>query len=145
MLNTLDDPSGDKFRQETEKRFGLTAHLATRETDVLLLQAKNTGQPGFPRTSADPQGSFSQTTHRGEMQFRNAPLTVLASRLEAYLNVPVLDRTGLSGQYDMTLRWNQPVGEPNRQAIRQAVVDELGLELVPRREPIEMLVVEKTK
>ena len=40
--------SGDKFRQETEKRFGLTAHLATRETDVLLLQAEKHGAAGFP-------------------------------------------------------------------------------------------------
>ena len=143
VLNTFAE-AGTKLRDEVEKRFGLVAHLETRETDVLLLKVKSVGLPGLHPNNTGSQAGFSETTHRGEIIFKNLPPANLASRLEGYFGVPILDRTGLPGRFDIDLRWNQPVGEPNRVALRQAV-EGLGLELVPSREPVEMLVVEKVK
>jgi len=44
------------------------------------------------------------------------------------------------------LRWNETGNvEADHEALKQALLDQLGLELVPSRQPIEMLVVEKAK
>jgi uncharacterized protein (TIGR03435 family) len=65
--------------------------------------------------------------------------------LEGYSNVPVVDQTGFTNAFDMNLSW-QPSDLQNRNwnNINQALVP-LGLELVPSRESIEMLVVEKAQ
>jgi uncharacterized protein (TIGR03435 family) len=50
---------------------------------------------------------------------------------------PVIDQTGLTGNYDFI------TGAFGPNEINQVFLDQLGLELVPSREPVEMLVVEK--
>ena len=142
VLLTFVDRPNERFQEGVEKQLGLAAHRETRETDVLLLRVKDANAPGLHR-SPNPQGKPATGIRRGEIRFINEPLTSLASHLEAYLDIPVLDRTGLSGRFDMDLRWNQAVGNANRDAFQQALQDQLGLELVPSREPIEMLVVER--
>ncbi len=67
--------------------------------------------------------------------------------LDTYvLKLPFLAPPGLAGRYDFDLTWkasDQPGA--NLEAVKQALVDQLGLELVPARESIEMLAVEKVK
>jgi uncharacterized protein (TIGR03435 family) len=64
--------------------------------------------------------------------------------LEDYLGAPVFDRTGLTGNYDLMLGWNAQTNAASEQeTIRQAIADQLGLSLVPGRESVEVLVVEK--
>jgi uncharacterized protein (TIGR03435 family) len=60
--------------------------------------------------------------------------------------MPVIDQTGLTQNYHIDLKWNERWGQdPNHDALKQALLDQIGLELVPGREPVEMLVVEKVK
>ena len=58
---------------------------------------------------------------------------------------PVLDRTELKDKYDITLKTPWQSGRPSREALNQALREQLGLEVVPAREPVEMLVIEKVK
>ena len=59
---------------------------------------------------------------------------------------PVIDETGLAGHYHIDLTWNeQDDADPNHHALKKALLDQLGLELVPDHQTIEMLVVEKAK
>jgi uncharacterized protein (TIGR03435 family) len=72
----------------------------------------------------------------------NFPMSFVAEFLESTFHQPVIVSPGLSGNYDITFRWNDEQDE------KQALTDELaqaGLELVPGSESIEMLVVEKVK
>jgi uncharacterized protein (TIGR03435 family) len=56
----------------------------------------------------------------------------------------VIDQTGLEGRYDIELTLDQPASQhPDPVALKQALLEQLGLEVVPGREPIEMLVVPK--
>jgi uncharacterized protein (TIGR03435 family) len=58
----------------------------------------------------------------------------------------VIDQTGLANHFDMDLKWDETNWQhPNLESLERALLDQLGLELVPSREPIEMLVVEKSK
>jgi uncharacterized protein (TIGR03435 family) len=61
---------------------------------------------------------------------------------------PITSRTDLNGSCNFHLQWKWPTLVSNRwdqASIEQALLDQLGLELVPGRKPIEMLVVEKVK
>ena len=53
--------------------------------------------------------------------------------------LPVIDRTALTGAYDMQLHWERE----NLESLKQALKDQLGLELVPGTAPVEMLVLER--
>jgi uncharacterized protein (TIGR03435 family) len=60
--------------------------------------------------------------------------------------MPVVDQTGLTQNFDIDLTWNEQGGQDsNHEALKQALLNQLGLELVPDSQPIEMLVVEKVK
>jgi uncharacterized protein (TIGR03435 family) len=78
---------------------------------------------------------------------KNEPVRTLANSLEgSFLTVPVIDQTGLSGSFDIDLAWEERDRQhPNAEALKEALLDQLGLELVPSLEPIQMLVVEKAK
>ena len=80
--------------------------------------------------------------------FRNAGMT----RLIGFLGVdrPVVDRTGLTGAYDFTLRREPrtegPKTEPSADAfsssIFTAIQEQLGLKLEAKKMPVDVLVVD---
>ena len=85
---------------------------------------------------------------QGRFACTNVPLSSLADYGEIYLNIPVIDRTDLKGNFDFDLKWDAQWDEQGKHkpdTFKQALLDQLGLDLVPSREPIEMLVVEKMK
>jgi uncharacterized protein (TIGR03435 family) len=47
----------------------------------------------------------------GDLTIRDEPLSMLARMLSQQLGRPVLDRTGLEGKYDCTLKWTPGEGE----------------------------------
>jgi len=77
--------------------------------------------------------------------------------LSAALGRPVIDRTGLSGLYDLSLQWDDaPVPEggvlgldapaapgKDRGSIFTAIQDQLGLRLDPQKAPVEVIVVDR--
>jgi uncharacterized protein (TIGR03435 family) len=90
----------------------------------------------------------------GTIKWANSTIQRLATDLEYYENQPVIDETRLKGAYDIQLDW-QPDWAPNgdkgatkiteasRAKLRTAVLEQLGLDLVPTNQPVEMFVVEK--
>jgi uncharacterized protein (TIGR03435 family) len=57
-----------------------------------------------------------------------------------------VDRTGLTGTYTVHLEWAQCASpDAEMQAIQTALLNQLGLQLVPGRASAKMLVVEKVK
>ncbi|HWY31684.1 MAG TPA: DUF3738 domain-containing protein, partial [Candidatus Acidoferrum sp.] len=81
----------------------------------------------------------------GFISWSNHPISTLRRLLENNmrdtennrLGIPVVDRTGLGGFYD--LNWDS-----THDPVEKAVLDQLGLELVPGKDRIEFLVVGKT-
>jgi uncharacterized protein (TIGR03435 family) len=73
----------------------------------------------------------------------------VANCLGFLLGVPVVDETGLTGSYDFELRWSGDFdlakSSDQKKQVERALREQLGLELVPDRRPIEMLVVERVK
>ena len=141
-------PNGNEkaLQQEVRRMFGLVARHETRDTDLLLLKVRNPDAPGLkPSRGWNPQDGTSTNFRRGQWSCRHAPLSMLADYLENSLGIPVVDKTGLTDRFDIDLKLNESNSQhPDPQNLKSAVLDQLGLELVPGREPIEMLVVEKT-
>ena len=74
-----------------------------------------------------------------------SPISGLKDSLQAALQIPVVDQTGLKGLYDFKLTWDNSDQTKIRENVRQAVLDQLGFKLVPTNMPVEMLVVERVK
>lgn len=69
-----------------------------------------------------------------------APISNLVTFLKDCLKTPVVDQTGLTGNYDIEF-----VGGSDPEKLKQVVLNEVGLELVPDHMPVEFLVVEKSQ
>jgi len=141
LMFTLPDRSKKILQQELAKRFGYVAHKESRQADVLLLKIQNPNLPNLKPT----QNRFHRRifTDADKTVIENGDISALCSRIEGYVGKPVLDRTGLKGQYDITFKIK--LNQQSMDILDHALLDQLGLELVPSREPIEMLVVEKVK
>jgi uncharacterized protein (TIGR03435 family) len=94
----------------------------------------------------------------------NASLATLAGRLSAvaanYVDQqPVIDQTGLKGRYDFTLEWAPlragrgaamrgeapPAADPDGPTIFNAIQNQLGLKLEPRKLPANVLVIDRVE
>jgi uncharacterized protein (TIGR03435 family) len=148
MVETL--PFGQNaaaLQAEIKKRFGLVAHTETRDTDVLLLKASRPGglQPHISN-GGTPHSEMSGDSQVRIFNFSNMKLFDVAKRLENWFGNPIVDQSGLSGQYSFQLRWSsQLTAKKDVVDAMRDQLDQLGLELVPGRGTVEMLVVEKAK
>ena len=142
FISSLAGGNAEALQTEVKQKFGVVAKLETRETDVLLLAVKSPHAPGLKPSANRGNGRIIR---QGVISSSGSEIGSLRQELEDYFQIPVLDRTGLNGIFNMDATWDEPVKGQNRDALRQALIDQLGLELVPSREPVEMLVVEKVK
>jgi uncharacterized protein (TIGR03435 family) len=73
-----------------------------------------------------------------------SPVSSLIGSLHAMLEIPVVDQTGVKGLYDFKFTWDNSDQTQIKENIKQALYNQLGLELVSTNMPIEMLIVEKS-
>jgi uncharacterized protein (TIGR03435 family) len=135
----------EALQLELKNQFGLVGRRETIVTNVLLLKVKNPNSPGLEPITAENQAPLNQKA--GEISFQDQQgLQTLAGALANDFRMPVLDETGLTNHYYYDLKWNPFGGQQQNQLnLKQALIDQLGLEVVQSRAPIEFLVVEKVK
>ncbi len=108
------------------------------------------GQPG----PDNPCGGFTVSLG-GALKGRVVSTGELAEALAMLLNRSVLDKTGLTGNYDFDLRWtpdgstirepgdpDEPRPDPSGPSIFTAVQEQLGLKLESAKGPVEVLVID---
>jgi len=72
-------------------------------------------------------------------------LSALAQMLTSYFDAPVLDRTGLPGQYDYDLNFVRDVSlapSADGVSLETALREQLGLRVERQRAPMDVLVIE---
>ncbi len=104
----------------------------------------NEGRDGFPVLSLAAPGLVIETRNgRARITAKDIPLAKFADLLSDDAGRPVLDKTGLEGNYSFTVYFTPESstdgGEPFLSA---ALPQQLGLRLEPRKAPIEMLIVD---
>jgi uncharacterized protein (TIGR03435 family) len=137
------------LQREIKRQYGLTVGWQRRETDVLLLKRTGRAAPNL----ATGQGAREITTlQKGKIVLCNTPISELASCLEfpffepprLPFTKPIFDRTGLTGVYNITLEWKASDDDiEEAREIELALLEQLGLELVPAREVTDVFVVNK--
>ena len=149
FLATLPNCPMETFQAEIRNTLGWTAHTEMRETNVLLLKVKIADAPGLIPGAAINHSSRSN--YGGDVYHAtNMPISDLREFLEDEIfHQPVLDQTGLTNKHDIILDWHGPMyptqSYENSDSLKKVLLEQLGLELVPARERIEMLVVERAK
>jgi uncharacterized protein (TIGR03435 family) len=115
------------------------------------------GPPGKPKRDADgfpvlaPGVTMAMVPGHARLQSENRPLSWFTNMISAQLHGPVIDSTGLKGNYDFVLSWafaeNNNSGaadipQPYESALLSAVEEQLGLKLQRKKGQVEMLVVD---
>jgi uncharacterized protein (TIGR03435 family) len=134
----------DKLLQmAVESAFGLKAEKQTNRTNAFRLKVKQSDAPGLVASvTGGTSLSTSLVSGRASVRGVAAPIATIASILEDRLQTPVIDETGLTNRYDFSLEWKQESWlKPALEALKQAVMDQLGLELVADRCPVEVLAI----
>ena len=153
FLITVSNQPREQFQSEIEKVLGYSARKETRDVDIQVLKVADSA---IGKLKAGRKGQSARLDSAGRptgsaFNYSNHPVSVLAEALEYRFRMPVIDRTGLVGNYDMVVDfhwtgdWNGKDREANLNSLKKTILDQLGLELVPSREPVEMLVVERVK
>ena len=142
LLLTMPGDWKQLLQEEIKKRFGLVARSENREVDVFRLRVNNQNPPNLKPHAGRNQNS-SSTGSQYTATIQNQSLFGFLINIEYAMGQPVIDETGLRGRYDLQINWRPNPGESTQDAFRRALLQQLGLELVPDRATIEELVVEK--
>jgi uncharacterized protein (TIGR03435 family) len=130
-------------------RFDLTFHREKRELSIYAITVAK-GGPKLAKSANSSNGLPAQSgSGSGGQQIRkftNNSMSDFALGMQAFLDKPVVDETGLAGRYDFVLKWtpdelstNDPNAPPG---IFTAVQEQLGLKLEPTKGPTDVLVID---
>lgn len=128
------------------ERFQLAFHRETRELSVYALTVARNG-PKFHRMAPGHEAEPGKLNHLG----RNVDLAWFARYLTHFgADRPVIDRTGLTGNFDLDLDMEKifaGAGESPEigrvfEATADALEDQLGLRLVPTKAAVELLAID---
>ena len=150
VLITVPGDQKEALQEELERQFGLTAHLETRDADVLLLQIADPAKLQLHKTKGGGYRNYEEGDRRIQKQiFKDVGLAMVADYVE--VGKPVLDQTGTKEHYDFEFQWTEPkwlttaANNIAFQGIWAGRLKQVGLELFPTNLPSKMLVVEKAK
>jgi uncharacterized protein (TIGR03435 family) len=158
------------MRRMLADRFALVTHVETRDVPTYVVTVARPGRlgpnlkrrstpcrPGQPSatdgTTADAPCSGGRVGGSVFIDF-GITMQMFADRLAGfYLNAHVIDRTGLDGYYDISMtnivnQWTDnplqaEASDPNAARLPVAMEDQLGLKLELRREPMEVVVIDR--
>lgn len=130
-----------------EERFQLKAHTEIKILPVYELVVIQDG-PKFKQSTDSKQrgASWNINTAQAVITAHGFPMTSLASILTDVMHRTVIDKTGLTGKYELSLKWSQDIGTSSTTdtgpSIFTALPEQLGLKLKPAKGPVETLVVD---
>jgi uncharacterized protein (TIGR03435 family) len=130
-------------------RFQLKTHIEVKTLPVYELVVAKGGAKLKLSTDQTPNGG-DINTNGGRTQIKitawRAPLDSVAKALSNSLDRPVINKTGIAGNFDLNLLWSKDdSSDPNPDApptIFTAIQEQLGLKLEPAKGPVETLVVD---
>ena len=124
------------------QRFKLAAHREQKEFDgYALVIAK-----GGPRLKSTAGASENGMIYPGGLRIMNATLTGFAGSLRNSAGRPVVDKTGIQGNYDFTLSYARDgdIASP-LPSLFTALQEQYGLRLEKSRVPLEILVIDRVE
>ncbi|MGI8908741.1 MAG: TIGR03435 family protein [Candidatus Sumerlaeaceae bacterium] len=129
------------FRRELEKRYGCTITREQLTTNVYLLRTVGgKPAPGLHRLKSVWGGPTSVGGYRAGLQtISRDTMNGFAHMIESQLAIPVINETGLKGDYAGMVRWKPG----DHDAFIAALREYLGLKLVPAQRKLDYIVIRK--
>jgi uncharacterized protein (TIGR03435 family) len=146
-------------------RFQLTIHHESKDQPVYALVIGKNGSK--LKESEVKQGGDRRRMMRmgrSELNAEGVAMDMLTNTLSNVLGRPVIDRTGLKGNYDFKLAWTPDPGQaggfggppppgveappppdPNGPSIFTAVQEQLGLRLESQKGPVDLIVIDRVE
>jgi uncharacterized protein (TIGR03435 family) len=148
------DTPRDKLREMAvtllTERFQLALHHESKDLRYLALVVDKDGLKMHETKEDAPAGA--DTVRPGRIVYRHVSGQTLAVILTRFTQQPILDMTGLKGQYDVDLQWalDTPNASPSADTVElggppslfAAVREQLGLRLEARKGPMDAVVVD---
>jgi uncharacterized protein (TIGR03435 family) len=142
-----------------EERFQLKIHHEQREMAVFTLSVGKSGAKVIEAAEGDcsvavsPQAAVKGTPcgvaniGPGWIRSNRARMSQVADRLSSLLGRTVVDRTGLTGLYNVTLTWTpdldpQPNVDASGDSLFTAIQKQLGLKLESAKAPVDVVVID---
>jgi uncharacterized protein (TIGR03435 family) len=136
-------------------RFQLKFHREQRMMAVYVLEVAK----GGPKLKASDANGVENSgcEHLGVCSFRKRTLANFARFMQfVVMDKPVIDKTGVTGEFDFTLKWTPDESQFNGMGFRvpvpdgtaplpglfTAIQEQLGLKLEPQKIPAEVLVID---
>lgn len=134
-------------------RFHLKQHTEMREMRIYALVVSPSGPKIHPATATEAATTSGGYHFRGDMR-RFADFLAVQFSIPAAVDpaqpsraggpmLPVVDKTGLSGDYDFTADIRPELGLDSFTLWRRALREQLGLDVESTRERVEILVVDE--
>ena len=162
------------FRRLLEERFALRARQGTQDMRVSVLTVAGKGPRLRPAADDAPRNDdwrmspLYQASKQGpgssvirELSTQRVTMRYFAEYLSRQLRIPVVDRTGLQGDFAFAIEWSAEPGETLRTpgtpppsgpppdlfgtAGRTAIREHLGLVLTTTDAPVDVLVIESVQ
>jgi len=133
-------------------RFKLEFHRQNKDVQAYVLTV---GKNGSKLKESKTEGDMALDANQGQLSvsIQRAPLAQLTSLLSQVLRGPVVDNTGLTGRYDITVnlgKWmadmasrGQDMGSDPSAMLVPILSEEFGLKLESKKVPLDLLVVDR--
>jgi uncharacterized protein (TIGR03435 family) len=136
------------------ERFHLALHRDTKEMRVYTLTVDKGGSKLRPSTGEPRPSTSPQDFHGGMRQLANLISIQLSiptvddptrPAIASGPPIPVVDKTGLEGNFDITVNLPHDFGGDSYTRWQRALQDQLGLKLESQKMPQEILVVDRAE
>ena len=125
-----------------EDRFRLRFHAETRQmTTLALVRSKGALKIEAARVAGQKERAVIR---RGEISGTNIGFGHFVTILQAQLNLPIANESGLSGEFDFALKYDPAdnVDAGSEPSVFAAVEEQLGLKLERRKSPVKVMVID---
>jgi uncharacterized protein (TIGR03435 family) len=132
------------------ERFKLAFHREPRAAPVYALVVARTGHKLSTSDVACPIAGVTMLNSAGTLMSCKPQMSMsqLVYALSRLVDRPVVDRTGLVGQYALVLKWaaaDPLAGGDGVPSVFTAIQEQLGLSLEPRSEPMDALIIDRVE
>ncbi len=158
---TFQEQQRERLRNLLADRFQLRIHKETKEQSIYALVVAKNG-PKLKRAEGGP-GPMLRFGGRGQLDANGVEMGIFGNTLSNVVGRQVVDKTGLTGKYDLKLTWTPDPGEggflggpplpgvspppadPGGPSLFTALQEQLGLRLESQKGPGEVLVIDSVE
>jgi uncharacterized protein (TIGR03435 family) len=126
-------------------RFMLKSHRETKDLPIYALVVAKGGSKLKESSPEEAAMGMVRMRGKGEIDSVGGSIDSLPMFLTRELDRPVVNKTGLTGKYDFTLKFQPGQStevDSDAASIFTAVQEQLGLKLEPTKSPLEVLVID---